>query len=97
MSEVSAKDRAESIFVGFARVRETRYGGILELNILEKDLDKLKENMNKAGWVRLDIGKRKYNTKMGSTHWCRINTRTKIKRTEYYSGGDHDKATYRGK
>ena len=47
--------KKEKVFVGSTRVKEGRYGQIINVGFSQKDLDLLTNNLNERGWVNINL------------------------------------------
>lgn len=45
----------DKVFVGSTRVKDGKYGQIINIGLNEKDLKVLKENLNERGWVNINL------------------------------------------
>lgn len=49
----------DKIFVGSTRVKNAKYGDIINIGFNEKDINLLKENINERGWVNINLKSKK--------------------------------------
>lgn len=49
----------DKIFVGSTRVKNAKYGEIINVGFNEKDINLLKENLNERGWVNINLKSKK--------------------------------------
>jgi hypothetical protein len=49
----------DKIFVGSTRVKNAKYGEIINIGFNEKDLKVLKDNINERGWVNINLKSKK--------------------------------------
>ncbi len=49
----------DKIFVGSTRVKNAKYGDIINVGFNEKDINLLKENLNERGWVNINLKTKK--------------------------------------
>lgn len=49
----------DKIFVGSTRVKNAKYGDIINVGFNQKDLDLLKNNLNERGWVNINLKSKK--------------------------------------
>ena len=45
----------DKIFVGSTRVKEGKYGQIINVGFSQKDIDLLSNNLNERGWVNINL------------------------------------------
>ncbi len=45
----------DKIFVGSTRVKEGKYGQIINVGFSQKDIDLLSKNLNDRGWVNINL------------------------------------------
>lgn len=49
----------DKIFVGSTRVKNAKYGEIINVGFNEKDIKLLKDNLNERGWVNINLKSKK--------------------------------------
>jgi len=45
----------DKVFVGSTRVKQGKYGQIINIGLNQKDLNLLSENLNERGWVNINL------------------------------------------
>ena len=55
-------------YVGSAKHIKTQHGGMLKVSFNRDDLKKLEAALNGAGWVNLNVSKRREPSQYGQTH-----------------------------
>lgn len=63
----------EKIYFGSVKAVSTQYGEMWNIGFSSSDLEKMKENINEAGFVNLTMTKRKELGKHGQTHSISLN------------------------
>lgn len=50
-----SQDKKEKVFVGSTRVKDGKYGQIVNVGFSQKDIDLLSSNLNDRGWVNINL------------------------------------------
>ena len=59
---------SDKIYLGSAKAIQTQHGGLLKVSFKREDLETLLANVNQAGYVNLNVSKRKEVSQYGQTH-----------------------------
>jgi hypothetical protein len=65
---------SDKIYCGNGKEIQTKHGSMFRLSLNNSDIEKLQAHVNKAGWVNLNMSKRKEVGKHGDTHYLTIDT-----------------------
>jgi hypothetical protein len=65
---------ADKIYVGRSKEQDSKYGIFHKISFSADDLKTLQSNLNKKGYVNLNMNKRKEASKYGDTHCITIDT-----------------------
>jgi len=60
-------------YVGNGKEKQFDDGSVINISFSEKDLDTMRANLNKGGWINLTCAKRKEVGKYGETHSIYVN------------------------